>query len=58
MAIMRSATIGSTMTRHVETVVSHPAGTDSHCHLAEREGREAAFDETIEQSFPASDTVQ
>jgi hypothetical protein len=43
------------MARHVEAVVNHPAGTDSHSDTAERERREAALDETIEQSFPASD---
>jgi hypothetical protein len=34
------------------------ARTDSHSNAAaERERREAALDETIEQSFPASDRV-
>jgi hypothetical protein len=57
MAISVSAPIGSTMTRHVEAVVNYPAGGDSHCDTAERERREAALDETIEQSFPASDPL-
>lgn len=43
------------MTRHVEAVVNYPAGTNFHSNTAERERREAALDDTIEQSFPASD---
>jgi hypothetical protein len=35
--------------------VNDPRHTDSHGNPAERERREAALDETIEQSFPASD---
>src|SRR5579872_7452404 len=35
--------------------MNDPAGSDPHCDTAERERREAALDETIEQSFPASD---
>jgi hypothetical protein len=50
----RTQPIGSTMTRNVEAVVNHPARTDSH-NSTEHERREAALDETIEQSFPASD---
>jgi hypothetical protein len=40
---------------NIEAVVNDPASTDSRSHTAERERREAALDETIEQSFPASD---
>jgi hypothetical protein len=35
--------------------VNPPVGTDCHNDTAERERREATLDETIEQSFPASD---
>jgi hypothetical protein len=35
--------------------MSHPPNTDSDSNPAERERREAGLDETIEQSFPASD---
>jgi hypothetical protein len=35
--------------------VNHPPNADSHSNAAERERREAGLDETIEQSFPASD---
>lgn len=55
MAISVLSAVGSTMTRRVEAVVNYPAGSDSHTDTAERERREAALDETIEQSFPASD---
>ena len=41
--------------RCVEAIVNHPPNTDSRSNAAEREHREAALDETIEQSFPASD---
>jgi hypothetical protein len=43
------------MTRQIEAVVNALAGTDSRGDTAERARREAALDETIEQSFPASD---
>jgi hypothetical protein len=45
------------MTRHVEALMNRPADSDSHDHTeeCERQIREAALDETIEQSFPASD---
>jgi hypothetical protein len=41
----------------VEAFMNHSADTDSHGHTAERERqiREAALDETIAESFPASD---
>jgi hypothetical protein len=39
----------------VEVIVNHAPNTDSHSNAAERERREAALDDTIEQSFPASD---
>lgn len=42
---------------YVEVIVNHPLSTDSHGNAAERERREAALDETIEQSFPASDPL-
>jgi hypothetical protein len=35
--------------------MNHSPNTDSDSNAAERERREAALDETIEQSFPASD---
>ena len=35
----------------------HPPNTDPQSNVAERERREAALDETIEQSFPASDPL-
>jgi hypothetical protein len=40
-----------------EARMKHPADADSHSHTAERERqiREAALDQTIEASFPASD---
>ena len=41
--------------RCVEAIVNHSPSTDSRSSAAERERREAALDETIEQSFPASD---
>ena len=37
--------------------MNYPAGSDSNTDTAERERREAALDETIEQSFPASDPL-
>jgi len=37
--------------------VRHPPNTDPQSNAAERERREAALDETIEQSFPASDPL-
>jgi hypothetical protein len=43
------------MKQYVEVIVNHSPKTDSHSNAAERERREAALDETIEQSFPASD---
>lgn len=36
-------------------VMNHPPNTEPDSNGAERERREAALDETIEQSFPASD---
>jgi hypothetical protein len=45
------------MTRHVDPVVNLPTGTDAHGDTSERERREAALDETIAQSFPASDPL-
>ena len=41
----------------VGAFMNYSAGTDSHGHTAERERqiREAALDETIAESFPASD---
>jgi len=44
-----------TTKQYLEVTVNHPRHTDSHGNAAERERREAALDETIEQSFPASD---
>ena len=41
--------------RCVEAIVNYSPSTDSRSSAAERERREAALDETIEQSFPASD---
>jgi hypothetical protein len=49
--------MGATMVILVEAFMNQSAGTDSHSHTAERERqiREAALDETIAESFPASD---
>jgi hypothetical protein len=49
--------MGATMVILVEAFMNQSAGTDSHNHTAERERqiREAALDETIAESFPASD---
>ena len=41
--------------RRAEVTVNHPPITDSHSNAAEQERRETGLDETIEQSFPASD---
>jgi hypothetical protein len=41
--------------RCVEVKVNHPPSIDSHSNAAERARREVRLDETIEQSFPASD---
>jgi hypothetical protein len=41
--------------RCVEVKVNHPPNTDSHSNTSERDRREAGLDDTIEQSFPASD---
>ena len=45
------------MIRNVDSFVNLPTGTDAHSDTAERERREAALDETIAQSFPASDPL-
>jgi hypothetical protein len=55
MAIRTLRDFRRTTKRYIEVIVNHPPKTDSHRNAAERERREAALDETIEQSFPASD---
>ena len=51
------ATVGITMRGDLEASMNHPTDSNSHRHTAEceRDIREAALDETIAESFPASD---